>query len=335
MREYICSVHNVLLAFSIGSYENVEMDPISDVFSLLKVNSILSARLECAGAWALRFPAYRHMKFGSVHKGSMWVWIEDVTEPVKVEAGDFYLITNGRPYCLADKPEIEPVDAVKALAARRETGSVVRYGEGLMKTVGTGGSFVFDEEMSGLLLDLLPPFIHIRSSSSHARALELALGLIVFETEMPRPGAAIVAGNLANIVLVNILRTHLGGDSCLIGWLGALADAQIRRALERMHGETARRWKVKELASEVGMSRTSFSERFKALVGVPPMEYLIRWRMTIARNALRHGKESLSDIAASVGYASETSFSLAFKGIFGKSPGRYRTSVAKQQVDNI
>ncbi len=302
------------------------MDPLSDVFSLLKVNSVMSARLECAGAWALRFPAYRHLKFGSVHEGSVWVWIEDVTEPVKVEAGDFYLITNGKPYCLADDPETEAIDGVKAISEKARTGCVIRYGEGLTKMVGTGGSFTFDEEMSSLLLDLLPPLIHIRASSPHARALELVLDLIGYETEVLRPGASTVAGNLANIVLVNILRTYLADESCSIGWLGALSDTQIRRALERMHGEIARRWKVEELASAVGMSRTSFSERFKALVGLPPMEYLIRWRMTVARNALRHGKESLSNIAASVGYASETSFSLAFKEMFGKSPGRYRAT---------
>ncbi len=73
------------------------------------------------------------------------------------------------------------------------------------------------------------------------------------------------------------------------------------------------------------MSRTTFAERFKALVGVPPLEYLIHWRMMIARNALKNGSDTLSDIAASVGYSSETSFSAAFKGIFGQSPGRFRS----------
>jgi hypothetical protein len=77
------------------------MDPLSDVFSLLKVQSVLSARLECAGPWALRFPAYRHMKFGGVIEGSRWLWIEGDMQPVRLQAGDFYLLTDGRPYCFA------------------------------------------------------------------------------------------------------------------------------------------------------------------------------------------------------------------------------------------
>jgi AraC-like DNA-binding protein len=148
-----------------------------------------------------------------------------------------------------------------------------------------------------------------------------------FETELARPGATAVAGSLANIVLVNILRAYLVSDSPPTGWLGALADPKIGRALGVMHGDTARRWKVEDLASEVGMSRTTFAERFKARVGLPPLEYLIRWRMTIARNALKADSESLSDIATAVGYESETAFSSAFKRVCGQSPGRYRNSV--------
>lgn len=300
------------------------MDPLSEVFSLLEVNAVLSARLECAGNWSLRFPAYRHLKFGSVRAGSMWVWIEGYTVPVMVSAGDFYLITNGKAYCLANHPDTKPVDGVKALASLAKTGGVVRYGKGHVGMAGIGGSFRFDEEMSGLLLDLLPPLIHIRAQSLHARALQLSLSLIGYETEEPRPGAGAIAGSLANIVLINMLRAYLVAEERPVGWLGAIADVQIRRALERMHGEIARRWKVEDLATAVGMSRTSFSERFKALVGVPPMEYLIRWRMTIARHKIRNTSQAMAEIAASVGYASQPSFSLAFKAIFGKSPRHFR-----------
>lgn len=326
MEGKICSVYADLFAFPITSYDNEGMDPLSEVLSLLKVDAVLSARLECAGSWAFRFPAYRHAKFGSVQHGAIWVWIEGYTEPVKIESGDFYLITNGQPYCLADDPGSELVDGVKAVAEQAQTGRIVRYGEGASKVVGIGGSFTLDEEASTLLLDLLPPLIHIQASSPHARVLGLSLDLIVYETERHRPGAGAIAGNLANIVFINILRSYLAEEERPRGWLGGLADTKICRALERMHGEIARRWKVEDLASEVGMSRTSFSERFKSLIGLAPMEYLIRWRMTVARNALRSGAESIAEIAARVGYASETSFSAAFKGIFGTSPGRYRSS---------
>jgi AraC-like DNA-binding protein len=285
------------------------------------------ARLEVSGRWTMRFPAYRHVKFGGVLEGTRWLWIEGKTEPVKLDEGDFYLLTNVTPHCFASDLNAKVVDGEKVLAEHLGTDGIVRYGRGDTRAVGIAGRFTFDDEMSGLLLTLLPPLIHIRASSQHARSLASALELMRFETELARPGATAVAGSLANIVLVNILRAYLVSDSPPTGWLGALADPRIGRALGVMHGDTARRWKVEDLASEVGMSRTTFAERFKARVGLPPLEYLIRWRMTIARNALKADSESLSDIATAVGYESETAFSSAFKRICGQSPGRYRNSV--------
>jgi AraC-like DNA-binding protein len=124
---------------------------------------------------------------------------------------------------------------------------------------------------------------------------------------------------------VNILRAYLAGDERPRGWLGALSDQHIGAALRLMHGNVAQRWKVSDLASEVGMSRTSSAERFKSLVGMAPLEYLTRWRMTIARDALRREDANLATIAEAIGYESDMAFSLAFKRRFGSSPGRYRT----------
>jgi AraC-like DNA-binding protein len=207
-----------------------------------------------------------------------------------------------------------------AFATRRRC--PLRWREG--RTVGTGGRFIFNDETSGLLLASLPPLIHVRGGLPQARALRSALDLIAFETEVARPGGTAIAAGLCSIVLVNILRTYLAGDERPRGWLGALADPQIGAALRLMHGNVARRWKVSDLANDVGMSRTSFAERFKNLVGMAPLEYLTHWRMTIARNALKRDNANLATIAETIGYESDTAFSLAFKRMFGSSPGRYR-----------
>jgi AraC-like DNA-binding protein len=301
------------------------MDPLSDVFSLLKVKSVLSARFEAAGSWALRFPAYRHMKFGGVIKGARWVWIEGVTAPAKMEEGDFCLLTDGLPYCFASDPGVYTQDGEKVFASHQGADGIIRFGRGDRGTISVGGQFEFDGDMSGLLLNFLPPLVLVSAQSPDARSLAAALELMRAETESVRPGAAAMAGSLANIVLVNILRAHLAASSRSTGWLGALSDPRIGTALRMVHEEIARRWKVDELASKVGMSRTAFIERFKDLVGLPPLEYLIRWRMTIARNALKTGNDNLASIAAAVGYASETTFSSTFKKMFGQSPSRYRS----------
>ena len=305
------------------------MDPLSDVISLLKVESILSSRMETAGPWGMRFPAYRHIVFGGILEGSRWLWIEGLLEPVKLEQGDFFLLTNGMPYCVATDLGTDLVDGFTVLAENTGEDGITRYGQGEMKTAGAGGRFTFDDETSDLLLGFLPPLIHVRADSRNWQPLHSAHDLIRFETEKLRPGAAALAGSLANIVLVNMLRVYLASAPHPAGWLGALADHKIGPALGRMHKDIARRWKVEDLASEVGMSRTSFAERFKAFVGMPPLDYLTRWRMTIAKNALRTNDDSLADIANVIGYASETAFSLAFKRRFGESPGRYRSQLRR------
>lgn len=301
------------------------MDPLSDVFSLLKVESVLSARLEAVGSWAMRFPGYRHIKFGGVIDGSFWLWATGAAEPVKLEAGDFYLLTDGLPYCTASDPGIETVDGPDVFATHRGPDGIVRYGDGEERVIATGGRFTFDNDMSDILLKLLPPRLHIRAGSPSAKPLRAALDLLGFETEIIRPGTGVMATSLANIVLVQILRAYLASDQHPAGWLGALADTKIGSALRMMHGDVARRWKVEDMASGVGMSRTIFTERFKTLTGLPPLEYLIRWRMVVARNALRNGDKSLSSIAASIGYGSDSAFSSAFKRAFGRSPSSYRT----------
>jgi AraC-like DNA-binding protein len=300
------------------------MDPLSDVFSLLRVESVLSARIEVLGPWSLRFSAYRHMKFGGILEGSFWLWSEGEAPPVKLEAGDFYLLTRGQPYCTGSDPALDPIDGREVLASCRCPDGIVRYGEAGERVSAAGGRFTFDDDTSDLLLSLLPPLVHVPVASESAAPLRAVLELLRLETEAVRPGASVAAVSLANMVLVEILRVHLASGVHTPGWLGALADPKIGAALGYMHADVARRWKIEELASAVAMSRTAFTERFKSLVGMPPLSYLIRWRMAVAGAALRTSK-SLSAIAESVGYGSDVAFNSAFKRTTGRSPGRYRS----------
>lgn len=307
------------------------MDPLSDVLALLKVQSVATARLEGAGAWALRFPAYEHMKFGMVIEGDRWLWTDRMESRVRLAPGDFFLLTDGLPYCFASAPDAPLRDSAEVLTASADEDGVMRFGEGTPRTVGVGGRFVFDDDASRLLLDSLPPLIHIRSDMPGIRALSLAWELIALETERQQPGTAAIASGLANIVLVGMLRAHLRSGQPPAGWLGALADERIGQALRLMHGQIARRWKVDDLAAAVAMSRTSFAERFRVKVGMPPLEYLARWRMMLARRALSAGTEPLSAIALRIGYESDTAFGLAFRKRHGVSPGRYRNTIRARQ----
>lgn len=299
------------------------MDPLSDVLSLLNVKSVLSARLEVAGNWSMRFPAYRHLKFGGVLEGSFWLWVERAGPPVRLDAGDFYLLTSGQPYLSASDPVIAPLDGSEIFARYQCADGVVRYGAGEKPVVATGGRFEFDDDTSPVLMKLLPPLIHVRAASESARSLRPVLDLLGLETKSIRAGRSAMAASLANIVLVEILRAYIDEVQPVPGWLSALGDLKIGAALHLMHGDIGKGWTVRELAAAVGMSRTNFAIRFKALVGMPPLDYLTRWRMSVASLALRHGNDPIATVATRVGYASDSAFSSAFKRTFGRSPRHY------------
>ena len=117
------------------------MDPLSDVFLLLRVESVLSARIEVSGPWSLRFSEYEHIKFAGVLEGSFWLWFEDGTPPVKLNAGDFYLLTRGQPYCTGSDPSMKPIDGREVMAACLCPDGIVRYGQGGAKMSAAGGRF--------------------------------------------------------------------------------------------------------------------------------------------------------------------------------------------------
>lgn len=303
------------------------MDPLSDVLSLSAVQGVLSARFEGRGPWSMRFPAYRHLKFGGVQQGSLWLWVEDAaTEPVRLQVGDVYLLTSGRPYRSASALGLTPVDGQAVFQQHRDADGIVRYGTEGEASVVTGGRFTFADDVSEMLLGLLPPIIHVAAESPAAGPLRAALELVAFETEANRPGARVMSGALGTLVLVQILRAHLASEEIVPGWLGALADPRIGPVLCLLHGNLARRWRVADMAAAAGMSRTTFNARFSTKVGAPPLDYLIRWRMAVARSALKAGEQSLADIAAKVGYESERAFSMAFKRLNKQSPGRLRSA---------
>ena len=303
------------------------MDPLSDVLSLLNVASVLSARLETGGRWALRFPGYRHVKFGVVYSGSCWITVDGAGEPVRLAQGDCYLLANGSPYRLADDPATPAADGSAAFA--RAVDGVTRFGEG-RETVLIGGGFTFDDAHAGLLLDILPPLIRLRAASDSAPLLGSALRLLALETAEPRPGAAAVADGLARFVLVQALREHsVSREYPAQGWLGALADPQIGAALKLMHQDPAHPWTVGELARAVDMARSNFALRFKALVGRPPLEYLLRWRLQAAGQALRTTDQPVASIAVDWGYSSESAFSNAFQRVNGTRPSHYRAAARR------
>jgi AraC-like DNA-binding protein len=174
-----------------------------------------------------------------------------------------------------------------------------------------------------ILLRVLPPIVRIYKEADKAM-LRWCVDQMMHELRKARPGNSLVIEHLAHMMLVQALRLHVDeGPVGGAGWLFALADKQVSIAIKCMHDDPARRWTVRSLADAAAMSRTTFTLRFKRMVGAPPMEYLTYWRMLIAADKLSNSRDSISIISAALGYESESAFSTAFKRVMGCSPRAY------------
>jgi AraC-like DNA-binding protein len=298
------------------------MDPLSEVLSLLKPRTYMAAEMEAGGAWSVRFPAHDGIKFNAVTAGECWLAVEGVAEPVRVKAGDCFLLPRGRPFILTTDLDLPPTNAFEKFGpAKGRSGAVVFNGGGDFAAV--GALFVLSADHAGILLSILPPIMHIRKEADQA-ALRWSLTQMLQEQREGRPGGSLVAQHLSHIMLVQALRVYLTEEAAGgVGWLFALSDKQMSLAIGAMHDDPAHRWSLQELAERAGMSRSSFAERFKETVGASPMEYLTRWRMLLAGDRLVAANEQVAAIAFSLGYESESAFSTAFKRVMGCSPRQY------------
>jgi AraC-like DNA-binding protein len=300
------------------------MDPLSDVLSLLKPRSYRSGGWDMGGAWSVKFGAHDGIKCYALVSGRCWLVVEGVAEPVRVVAGDCFILPRGWPFHLTNDLGMTPVDFLATVGPPLNGAVATVQGGG--DCFGVGGHFAFEGSHASILLSVLPPIVHIRRESDKA-AMRWSLERMMEELREPRPGSFLVAQQLAQMMLVQALRLHLAeGRRGGVGWLFALADKQMSAAMTAMHDDPAHGWTLQELAECAGMSRSTFALKFKETVGTSPMEYLTRWRMLLAGEKLTRSGNPVSAIARSLGYESESAFSTAFKRVMGCSPRRYGRS---------
>lgn len=297
-------------------------DPLSDILKLADAQPVVAGGFSAGGAWAIRFPQPDKIKFFALVKGGCWLRIDGGTEPVRVEEGDVFLLSGQRPFELASDLDMAPVDAVSLFTGN--VSKTAKLGDG-NDCVQIGGHVRLDPANGALLVDVLPPLIHIRAGSAQAAVLQWLLDQLVRELAADLPGNGLAATYLAQLMFVQILRVHLDTNSQLAsGWLRAIGDRRLAPALRLMHGDPGRTWRLDELARAAAMSRTAFAMHFKAVAGVAPLTWLTEWRMRLARHALCEEETPIAVLAARLGYTSESAFSNAFKRVIGKAPRNYR-----------
>ncbi len=204
----------------------------------------------------------------------------------------------------------------------------LRHGGGGAATHLVCGTVQFDHPAARHLVSVLPGTISVEATNaSQTEWIQSTLRFMAVEAKAPRPGGETVITRLADVLVIQAIRAWIEQDpAAQTGWLGALRDQQVGRALTLIHREPARPWTVAGLADEVAMSRSAFAARFTELVGEPPMHYVARWRMQVALTWLKEEGVALSELAYRLGYQSEAAFSRAFKRFIGVSPGAVRRS---------
>jgi AraC-like DNA-binding protein len=309
----------------------MEGDPLTDILTLSSARCVDVGILVAGGSWALQFPPPNKIKFVAVVKGNCWLIINDGT-PLHVKTGAVFVLPAERPFVMAGDLNATQTDGLKVFSGA--TNKIGRIGNG-DDFFAVGAHIALDPERGRLLSEILPPLIHIGNSSSEASAMRWLLEQLVKEVADDRPGAILASKQLAQLLCVQIIRSCLEGSGPkTTGWLRALNDERIAPALHLIHRQPERAWRVDELAKEVGMSRTSFALRFKSIVGVAPLTYVMNLRMQFAEQELREGSMSVSELGLSLGYATESAFSNAFKRTTGMAPKRYRSVFASMDRSN-
>jgi AraC-like DNA-binding protein len=293
------------------------VDPLSEVVRLLRPRAVFANPITGKGDWAVRYSEYGQPSFCIMLEG-MAVLTVDGHEPITLGAGDFVLLPTTPAFTMSSVAPALPVrmhpDQVAGGTTELRYG--VQGGEPEMRSL--GGAFLFDRADPRLLVSLLPTLVHVRGSTRLSQLVEM----VGEESADRRPGSEFILSRLVELLLVEAMRAATSGGAPP-GLLRGLGDARLARALTAMHDAIARSWTVEALARIAAMSRSAFFDRFTRLVGVAPMEYLVAWRMELAKELLRTTDLAVSAVAERVGYGSGSTFSVAFSRHVGQPPRQY------------
>jgi AraC-like DNA-binding protein len=300
----------------IGESPNVN-DPLSEVIALLRPRAVFSKRISGAGRWGVRYSDFGQPSFCAVLEGSCRLAV-DGQRALTLQAGDFILLPATPAFTLSGFEPVRP-ERVDPKVTPSPTGEVRHGTRGGRPDVRLlGGYFVFDSPDAALMVSLLPAVVHVRG----VERLSVLVRLVGDESTAQRSGGDLVLTRLVEVLLIEALRST-SGDDAPPGLLRGLSDPRLARAIRQMHAQVARPWTVAQLAKTAGLSRSAFFERFTRIVGLPPMEYLLAWRMAVARDLLRRHDCGIAEVAERVGYGSASTFSTAFSRHVGQPPGRY------------
>lgn len=302
-----------------------DIDPVSELIALLRPHAAFAKAISGRGSWGVEYAPYRLPGFAIVFKGRCWFAAEGAA-PLVLRRGDFLLLPAAPAFRLYSDP-------TATFTTGQPTAGPVRHGDrkGKPDFEMLGGSFQIDPVNRDVLIQLLPESIHIRAADTGSGRLAQLIALITEECADDKPGGKMMIDRLLEVLLIEAFRwSSLNQRTESAGLIAGMRDPAVASALRAIHSNVQRGWSVAELARYAGMSRSAFAARFSEIVGAAPKEYLSRWRMMLAQDALAHEKKSLDQLAEDLGYQSASAFSTAFRNLVGCAPGQWRRSQLRQ-----
>lgn len=292
------------------------IDPLAQVVTLLQPGAAFSKLASGAGKWIVRRADAGRPFYCVVLDGASRLAVAG-HEPMTLERGDFVLIPSAFKFTVSS---LEPPRGKRDTAHVVLPDGEVRHGDpsAAPNVRMLVGYCAFGSPDARLLVSLLPELVHVRGDSR----LAILVQLVRDESRQQRPGRDVILSRLLEVLLIEALRSA-AGPKASPGLLRGLADERLAAAIRRMHESPTKAWTVAQLAKEAALSRSAFFERFSRAVGVAPMEYLLSWRMALAKDLLRRKKVSVGDVAQQVGYSSASTFSVAFSRHVGVPPTHY------------
>jgi AraC-like DNA-binding protein len=300
------------------------MDALSTVLEATRLKSVVYNKFPLAAPWGLDIVKDENSQFWRLVSGSCTIGSPD-GRVIELMEGDLVFVPHGSAHWIADKSTSLRMPSPEFVKARR-AGIPVFNGSGDITTL-IAGHFEFDYQSLHPFLKDLPSIIHIRQYvTENQLLLKQVMQLMLEELNNERPGSSVMLKCLSEIMFVNIIRAYIEQATPDSGFLSALNDPRISKALKLMQDSPQNDWTLESLASEVGMSRSVFFNQFKKLVHETPLSYLTNWRIRHAQKLLVIDNSNISKIAANVGYQSEAAFNRIFKSKTGQTPAVYRRS---------
>jgi AraC-like DNA-binding protein len=299
-------------------------DLLADLLRSIRLRSADFSAMELDAPWGFSLSA-GGAAFHIIARGTCWLEVAGAVKSIQLSEGDHVILPRGDAHVIRDAPTTQVADIVNCDDPSALKGFRARGNGPHTRLI--CGCLRFANDATDPLLAILPPLLHFKQQTAHpAPWLATTVVKILEELESDRPGAEAVVTRLAELMFVQAVRGFFeqNADRVPSGWLAAVRDKHIGRALALMHAEPERAWTISSLADRVALSRSVLAAKFSQLVGEPPLRYLTRLRLNSAVLRLRSTEDGLKTIAAAAGYESVAAFAKAFKRHMGMTPGAYR-----------